>query len=87
MQSTYWYLEDYLLFFSLRPLAASSCGLIKDYPCSGCLEKLPDPHLGYTTLFNGYSIIPSAPFFKSFGIRSLTILVSTTVSTENQSEL
>jgi len=26
-------------------LAASSCGLKKDYPCSGCLEKLPDPSI------------------------------------------
>jgi hypothetical protein len=28
--------------FSLRSLAASSCDLKKDYPCSDCLEKLPD---------------------------------------------
>jgi len=25
-------------FLSLRFLATSSCGLNKDYPCSGCLE-------------------------------------------------
>ena len=37
----------------------------------------------YTTLFKGYSIIPSAPFFSSFGIRSLTLSELTTVSTEN----
>jgi len=30
---------------SLRSFAASSCGLIKDYPCSGYLEKRPSPYI------------------------------------------
>ena len=40
----------------------------------------------HITLFNGYSIIPSAPLSSSLGIRSRTTEDATTVSTANQSD-
>ena len=46
----------------------------------GCVDH-------HMTLFSEYSIIPSAPASISFGIKSLTTLESTTVSTDTQSEL
>ena len=37
-----------------------------------------------TTLFNGYSMMPSPPAFSSLGIRSRTTSEATTISTEYQ---